>query len=112
MFLYSRRQTVSLSAWSLLLLALPNTSAGAIPPKDVSYLCVAEIVGGLWYNKTTNKWEGSTFKPTEKFLLRLKYIDSRLGTEFWDKDETYANFQVTVTKSGTNTGLPCGAVGA
>jgi hypothetical protein len=66
--------------------------------KEGAYSCAAESSGGIFYNDQTKKWEGTSFRPLSKFILRLKYV--RTTTE----GDEYA---VTVTPSGRNDALPC-----
>lgn len=101
-----------LTAFTLSFLFSSATVAGAIEPKDVSYFCVAEATGGLSFNTAQKKWIGTAFKPTEKFVLRLKFVDLRVGTTKSDKDEYYANFEATLTESGSNWQSRCTQLGA
>jgi hypothetical protein len=101
------------NAWlltSALLFAV--SPASAMEPKDVSYFCVAEATGGLSFNTLQKKWIGTSFRPTEKFVLRLKFVDVRVGTTKLDKDEYYANFEATLTESGSNSQSRCTQLGA
>jgi hypothetical protein len=98
--------------FSVSVFLLPTTTAKAIEPKDASYFCVAEAAGGLSFNAVQKRWVGSVFKTNEKFVLRLKFIDVKLGTGKWDKDQLYANFEVGLTPSGTNSESRCIPLGA
>jgi hypothetical protein len=90
------------------LLALSCSSATAeVAQKDAAYFCVAEIAGGLAFDANLKKWISGTFKPTEKFVLRLKFIDVKPGTGRYDKDDIYTNFAVTLTRSGTKLNQNC-----
>jgi len=103
------RITLLLSAPMFLMSAV---SVKAIEPKDVSYFCVAEAAGGLSFSAPQKKWVGTVFKVTEKFVLRLKYIDAKFGTGKWDKDELYTNFEVALTPAGTNSESRCLQLGS
>ena len=90
------------------LLFLSYSSAEAeIERKDASYFCVAEAAGGLAFNAGLKKWVGSVFKPTENFVLHLKFIDVQQGRGNFDKDETYSNFDVSLTPSGSKSNIKC-----
>lgn len=34
-----------------------------------SYFCVSEVAGGIEFNKATQKWRGTRFAATQKFIL-------------------------------------------
>lgn len=49
--------------------------------KDATYYCVAEAAGGLKYNETMKKWEGGSFSPEAKFVLRMNFLRARVQKE-------------------------------
>jgi hypothetical protein len=71
---------------------MSNGSAFA-QSKDVAYYCVSEVAGGLWYNEKTKKWEGVSFRPESKFVLKMIFLHS--------------NYDVTVTEAGKEYNLRC-----
>jgi hypothetical protein len=76
-----------------------STGAVGFEPKDASYFCTAEISAGLAYNKLSKKWNSATFQADEKFVLRMKYLQS-------------SDFKVTITPAGSNDALPCVKLGS
>jgi hypothetical protein len=84
-----------------------SSAVAEIPRKDASYFCVAEAAGGLAFNPGLKKWAGTIFKADDKFVLRLKFVNVQQGEDFWDKDETYSNFDAYLTPSGTNSEVRC-----
>ncbi len=93
------------------LVSISVHSAQAVEPKDASFFCVAEAAGGLFFNAGQKRWVGAVFKANEKFILRLKFIDVKVGTGKFDKDELYANFEVFLTPSGSNFESKCTPLG-
>ena len=55
----------------------------------------------------TKKWVGTRFKATEKYVLRLKFIDSTPSPNSWDHGSTYNNFRITIAEAGNNTANTC-----
>lgn len=83
------------------------TTASAQLGKDASYFCTAEIAGGLAYDEGLKKWKGTGLRTEQKFVLRLRYLNSRkVGG-----DQTVYDYDVTVTTTGTNNALPCARSG-
>jgi hypothetical protein len=70
---------------------------------DAVYFCVAEFAGGVAYNNTAKKWSGTEQSPKTNFLLKLKYDPPRQSA----LDNTYKNYEVTITLSGSNNVLGC-----
>jgi len=97
----------SITSAGLCLSLCCSSAADAIQPKDASYFCVAEAAGGLSFNSAQKKWVGTVFRADEKFVLRLKFVDVQPGTEVWDKEETYTNFDVSITASGSSYQAEC-----
>ncbi len=82
---------------SMVVLSIATSAHAGIAPKDASYFCVAEIAGGLRYNERTKKWEGATFKPDAKFVMRMKHLRSETRKDSRGKDEPAQVFDVTIT---------------
>ena len=76
--------------------------------KDVSYFCVVEFAGGLSFNQKTNKWEGTKFRTDDKFVLRLKFLQSRTEKSHFGEDQQVHDYKVTIIKSGTSSAVACG----
>jgi hypothetical protein len=74
------------------------TASFAQQSNEGAYSCAAESSGGIAYNEQTKRWEGTSFRPLSKFILKLKYV--RTAT---NGDE----YAVTVTPDGRNDLLPC-----
>ncbi|MFY9952549.1 hypothetical protein, partial [Bradyrhizobium sp.] len=56
------RQITCMIVCSMLLSAVFSSASNAQENIDASYFCAAEVSGGLWYNNSSKKWEGATFK--------------------------------------------------
>lgn len=68
--------------------------------KEGTYSCAAESSGGIFHNNQTKKWEGTSFRPLSKFVLKLKYV--RTTTE---ADE----YAITIMPDGSNDAVACTA---
>jgi hypothetical protein len=90
-----------------MLALLCSSAAAEVAQEDAAYFCAAEIAGGLAYDEVGRKWHGAVFKATERFVLRLKFVDTQKGVLSNDKDTIYKNFSVTVTEAGSNIATPC-----
>jgi hypothetical protein len=88
---------------SLVILFLATTAFAQ--SKDLAYFCVGEAAGGLWYNQQTKKWEGHSSIPSQKFVLKIKFPDARVRKGASEKQAS--DYNITITKTGENTGLPC-----
>jgi hypothetical protein len=92
----------------LILLMLTSRSSAFAQSQDASYYCVAEAAGGLWYNTSRKKWEGTSFGPTLKFVLKMKFLQARVQKEeYGEEQEQVSDYTVTITDTGENTGLNC-----
>ena len=99
---------------SLLLVAgiVASPAVARFELKDATYFCTAEISAGLAFNKSTKKWESTTFKADEKFVLRMKYLRVRNVKDSLGKEEAVFDFNVSITKAGTNYASPCNSHGS
>jgi hypothetical protein len=71
---------------------------------DGAFYCVAEAVGGLYFDATTKSWRGVPFAASQKFVLRMKY----LGTKTDEILKTnYDRFRATITDEGKSDGQIC-----
>jgi hypothetical protein len=95
---------------SVLMLILTSSSSAFSQSKDASYYCVADAAGGLKYNETIKKWEGGSFSPGAKFVLRMNFLHPRVQKEEHAgvvTEEQVSDYTVTVTTSGSNTSVDC-----
>jgi hypothetical protein len=79
--------------------------------KDAAYYCVAEFAGGLLYDATAKKWQGASFRADNKFVMRMKYVGSRIeqsGSSDWSITE----YMVTITEAGKAYASPCSDAGS
>jgi hypothetical protein len=83
------------------------TSAEALPPRDASYFCEVEFSGGLAFDKSSGRWQSTTFIPSGKFVLKLKFLRSGIRKDLFDKDEPVNDYTVTITNAGENYANPC-----
>jgi hypothetical protein len=58
---------------AVLVLVLASSGPAFAQKKTASYYCVGETAGGLKYNETSKQWEGVSFSPSEKFVLKMKF---------------------------------------
>src|SRR5262245_42745408 len=70
-------------------------AAAQLLGKDASYFCMDEVAGGIRYNEQTKKWEGAPFRVSSKFVLKMKFLKTKLRRE-----ETVFDYSVTITKMG------------
>jgi hypothetical protein len=68
-----------------------------------SYLCIDEAAGGIQYNAQTRKWEGTAFRAFQKFILRMKFLKTRVAGQ----EETVFDYSVTINKMGSSYAAPC-----
>ena len=50
-----------------------------------SYLCIAEASGGVSYNEATDKWNGVSFSPDNKYVVKKennKWVMNEFGKDF------------------------------
>jgi len=101
---------------AILIASVTSANAQFVPSGDASYLCTAEIAGGLAYDDEMKKWKGTTFETDKKrmsfgwdkkFVLRLKFLRSRIE-KFLSKDELVHDYRVTMGPAdGFTFELPC-----
>jgi hypothetical protein len=94
----------------VLVLILTSSGSAVAQSKNAAYYCVADAAGGLKYNETMKKWEGASFSPEAKFVLRMNFLRARVQKEEYSSlvaEEPVSDYTVTVTTSGTNTGVEC-----
>jgi hypothetical protein len=62
------KRTIFASA--ILVITLFGTAMASSTYAHDAYLCIAEASGGVGWNKTEGKWEGSGFPTGEKYIFR------------------------------------------
>lgn len=78
-------------------LLLLTGSAGAQANKNVSYLCIEEIAGGLIYDQQKKRWEGTEFTEMKgKFLLRVTVDQTVQRKNIESRDEQVDEYIVSV----------------
>jgi hypothetical protein len=99
-----RVRTTGAIVGSMLLAACVPSAAVAQVNKNAAYFCAAEVAGGLYYNSALKRWEASSFKADQKFVLRLKFLRARVqkGTFIFAAEESVTDYEVTITQSGSN----------
>lgn len=90
----------------LCILAVFAPSAAKSQIASSSFFCAAEFVGGLAYNVYQKHWESATFTPTQKFVLTIKVVSTRV-----EDSESIDDLIVTVTPSGSSFAAPCSRSG-
>lgn len=81
-------------------LAIATPMTAPAQEHDGSYYCVEELSGGLVYNEGLKRWESTRFNPTDKFVVRFKYIGSHPAS--YDPRLSNDEYYVTVTESGSD----------
>jgi len=92
---------------AILIASVPVTSANAQLGKDASYFCISEFAGGVAYDQATKKWKGTALRTNNKFVLRLKFVNSRVEKTFFRGDEIVHDYNITFTETGSNSPEPC-----
>ena len=95
---------------AMVVLSIATSVRAGIAPKDASYFCIAEFVGGLRYNERTRKWEGAAFEPSDKFakfVMRMKHLRSETRKDVRGKHEPAQVFDVTLIVAGSSVAYPC-----
>jgi hypothetical protein len=97
-------------AWVFVVaLLLVSSIATAEQRRDGSYFCNEEIVAGLSYNANLNKWQSTSFPPKAKFILRLKFVQSRtenLGG-VGGMSVSFDHYEVSITRAGADSAFAC-----
>jgi hypothetical protein len=92
----------------IVVVLLSVASDGLAQPQDVgsvAYYCVGDAAGGLSYNEKAKKWEGASFRLEQKFVLKMNFAGARVQKGMMEEEVT--DYNVMVTASGKDTGLPC-----
>ncbi|MFK4650081.1 hypothetical protein ABIF97_000015 [Bradyrhizobium japonicum] len=71
---------------------------------DGSYNCVAEFSGGVAYDEVSKKWDSARFRPSDKLIVRFKY----LGPTLCGGQDCYSDqYLVSITPSGSDKASVC-----
>lgn len=78
-------------------------------PEDGSYFCTVESSGGLSFNNSEKRWEGTRFKSTERFVLKLHMTGKRTVPHLFDKNRTdqVYDYDVWLTQAGKSSPSRC-----
>ena len=90
-----------------LIVVFMSGGAEAFDAKNASLFCSTEFSAGLSYNSVNKRWQAATFRPSAKFILKLKFQGSRVRKDILNKDEAVNDYEVTITPAGTNSTVPC-----
>lgn len=87
----------------------PSMAVAQQPLTETTYFCTTEMAGGLAFSTTAKRWEPATFRPTHKFVLKVKYHRVREEANSFEKSGKSIVFDVeaSVTDAGTSTVKNC-----
>ena len=92
---------------------LQNTAAHAQQGKDMAYYCTSEVATGLFYNKDLKRWVSTNFKPSDPFVLRLKFEETKMEKEYsFSTEELATYYTLTMTPKGTDNAAECRKYGS
>jgi hypothetical protein len=91
---------------SVALVALASPAAG-FDLKDAAYFCTTEMSAGLAYDRERGRWSSAIFRPAAPLMLRLRILGTRVEKDVFGSSETVADFDVSITKQGSNFESPC-----
>jgi hypothetical protein len=74
--------------------------------KDRAYYCVVEMSAGLALDRTSKKWDATTFRVDQKFVLHMKYGGSRMAKVIGEEVQV-SDYDITITDAGTDFDRPC-----
>jgi hypothetical protein len=77
--------------------------------KDLQYFCTVEAMGGISNDNASKVWEGTSFRPRGKFIMRLHLEASRQMKEM--PSQRIDEYSVFVTEAGSNKSEKCSAPG-
>ncbi|MET4242744.1 hypothetical protein [Bradyrhizobium sp. RT10b] len=91
------------------MLALLTENAQAVEAKNATYYCAVEMAGGLFYDENLKRWRSGTLRTDDRFVLKLKYLTTRMGKDLVNRDEVVLTFNVAIVEGGSNTDAECRA---
>ncbi|WP_316159791.1 hypothetical protein [Bradyrhizobium sp. SZCCHNRI20481] len=105
MFTVSRWQANSVVGTTCLLLC---THAYAIEPKDVTFYCTSEAVGGLRYDEQLKKWRSANFQADGRFVLKLEFVSTTSEPIYEGASPSIVHrFRITVRPAGSTIDSRC-----
>jgi hypothetical protein len=75
--------------------------------KNGAYYCVADASGGIFYDDNSKRWEGTTFCPSTKFVVRLTFAEHKIEKNFLGDQDDHNYYKIAITDSGDNYASPC-----
>src|SRR5215813_7056213 len=76
-----------------------------------AYFCTAELSGGLYYNQSAKSWQSTTLRPDHKFVVRIRYLETKKEALAEGITETYGYYDISIADSGKSFALPCWSLG-
>jgi hypothetical protein len=70
-----------------------------------SYFCVSDAAGGVWFDKATNKWIGSTFSASERYVVKI--VQHSLMPDTLGNMSTTYTVSVAAHGQQAGEGIPC-----
>lgn len=67
-------------------------------------------VWGLYYNQSAKSWQSTTFRPDHKFVVQIRYLETKKETLAEGITETYGYYEIIID-SGKSFALPCWSLG-
>ncbi|EKS39846.1 hypothetical protein HMPREF9695_01807 [Afipia broomeae ATCC 49717] len=86
-----------------------QTPAFSLPSEDAAYFCTVLFSGGISYDSFSKQWGSAKFRPSEKFVLKLRFLQEREEPPYVPSlpPTKYKDFQISLTEAGKNTSRPC-----
>ncbi len=75
--------------------------AAAFEIRDAAFFCLEEFGGGITFDKQTRRWRSATFRPADKFVLKVAFIEKRTEKDPVGNDEEVLLYYISITKQGT-----------
>jgi len=63
-----------------------------------AYFCTAELSGGLYYNQSAKSWQSTTLRPDHKFVVRIRYLETKKEALAEGITETYGYYEISITE--------------
>jgi hypothetical protein len=82
--------------------ALSTQGAAAQGTFSGTYVCLDEFGGGIAYDQRTQRWLGTTFSPSRRFVLKLNFAPERRPDKLPEGIEVYTGVISIVGDEGSN----------
>ena len=92
-------------------MVLSSTCTAQQLVENGAYFCTAELSGGLYYNQSAKSWQSTTLRPDHKFVVRIRYLETKKEALAEGITETYGYYEISITDSGKSFALPCWSLG-